>query len=929
MLIYLILFSIYFPFCFSEETNIIKRKLQNEEMEITLKIFGSGEQFIVYEWCYTIPNQVLVNGVPQSSGKTVILGEEGEYNITLKWNTPPKDFNKLFFFLENILEVDLSKMDTSQVTTMASMFKGCTKLTSINFGNINTSKVEVMAEMFFNCTILTSLNLNGLDTSNVNSMLNMFYLCRNLKELHLDNFNTDNVTKMNCMFYECNSLTTLDLSSFRTSSVTDMSSMFQNCQSLISLNVDNFDTSQVVGMNRIFLGCNSLISLNINSFDFSKVNIPQFLFSGIESHIKFCVDPSKSSPISELITSYENNCADICFTGNNLKFLVDKKECIDSCENDDTYQYEYENICYENCPGELHPTIENIFLCQEKPEYYYLDINDNIFKPCYESCNTCNGEGNNENHNCIDCKSNYRFLNETNKENNCYEDCTYLYYFQSDVYKCTNGNNCPSNYNKLIEEKNKCIDNCENDDTYQYEYENECYVSCPGTSHYSSDNMFLCQDNPEGYYLDTDENMYKPCYITCQTCSIDGNANNHNCDLCISGYNFIDDTGYEKNCYPICDNYYFDSVDEYHCNSIVTCTSERPKYIKLKNICIDECKNDDTYQVEFNNECYITCPNNTHVSSDNMNLCRDNPESYYLDTDNIFKPCHEGCKSCNGPEISSEDHNCIDCKSNYLKLNEMDKPNNCYAKCQYFYYFDSGVYTCTSGNSCPSNYNKQISEKNKCIDNCENDDTYYYEYNNKCYLECQSGSHLKNDSSKICYKDPEGYYLDSDNYYKPCYSLCKTCNGPGDKNNNNCKECLSNYILILNPQDYNNCFEKCEFYYYFDSSGSYKCTANNQCPEEQSKLIKTISKCIDDCSKDEIYKIEDNNICVKFSDDGTILICPINIPFEKQKECVETCTSEEFLNKECILNNKDNQTQQNDIIQSIKTDLTQGRLNTK
>lgn len=73
-----------------------------------------------------------------------------------------------------------------------------------------------------------------------------------------------------------------------------------------------------------------------------------------------------------------------------------------------------------------------------------------------------------------------------------------------------------------------------------------------------------------------------------------------------------------------------------------------------------------------------------------------------------------------------------------------------------------------------------------------------------------------------------------------------------------------------------------------------------------------------------IYKIEENSICVKFSDDGKILICPINIPFEKQKECVETCTSEEFLNKECTLNNKNNKTAQNDIIQSIKTDLTNG-----
>ena len=391
-LVYIILFSIYFPFCFSKDKNNIKRKLESEN-EMTIKIFGSGEQFVLYEWCSETPSQVYVNGELQSSaGRKVTLGEEGEYNITLKWNTPPTNFLKLFFCLNNILEVDLSKMDTSQVTSMAAMFKACSKLTSVNFGNIDISSVTEMTEMFIECGELAYLNLSGLDASNVNSMLNMFYNCKKLKELHFDNFNTDSVTNMNSMFYGCNSLTTLDLSSFRTSSVTDMTNLFLNCNSLISLNVDNFDTSQVVNMNRIFYGCSSLVSLNINSFDTSQVNQPKFLFDGVGSNLKFCADPSKSSSISELISSYDNNCNDICFSGNNLKYVIDNKECLDSCENDLTYQYEYETICYESCPEDTHPTIENLFLCQDNPEGYYLDT-DNIFKPCHEGCKSCNGEG--------------------------------------------------------------------------------------------------------------------------------------------------------------------------------------------------------------------------------------------------------------------------------------------------------------------------------------------------------------------------------------------------------------------------------------------------------------------------------------------------------------------------------------------------------
>ena len=43
------------------------------------------------------------------------------------------------------------------------------------------------------------------------------------------------------------------------------------------------------------------------------------------------------------------------------------------------------------------------------------------------------------------------------------------------IFFCTPDKQCPPNYNKLIEDKNKCIDDCQKDDTYKYEYKNICY----------------------------------------------------------------------------------------------------------------------------------------------------------------------------------------------------------------------------------------------------------------------------------------------------------------------------------------------------------------------------------------------------------------------------------------------------------------------
>ena len=85
---------------------------------------------------------------------------------------------------------------------------------------------ESLCSYFCECTNLQSINLTGLNTSNVTDMSYMFADCTALTSLDLSNFNTSSVTNMSHMFYNCESLTSLDLSSFDTSNVTDMSYMF-------------------------------------------------------------------------------------------------------------------------------------------------------------------------------------------------------------------------------------------------------------------------------------------------------------------------------------------------------------------------------------------------------------------------------------------------------------------------------------------------------------------------------------------------------------------------------------------------------------------------------------------------------------------------------------------------------------------------------
>ena len=73
------------------------------------------------------------------------------------------------------------------------------------------------------------LDFSNFDTSNVISMHCMFHECKNLKEIKgLNAFNTNKVTNICAMFQRCYELEYLDLSNFDTSNVIKMSYKFRD-----------------------------------------------------------------------------------------------------------------------------------------------------------------------------------------------------------------------------------------------------------------------------------------------------------------------------------------------------------------------------------------------------------------------------------------------------------------------------------------------------------------------------------------------------------------------------------------------------------------------------------------------------------------------------------------------------------------------------
>jgi len=217
-----------------------------------------------------------------------------------------ENLGSMFWGCENLTELDVSGFDTSNATDLAGMFLGCDQLKSIDVSGFDTSKCKDMLRMFAYCHCLEQLDVSGFDTGNVTNMWEMFIDCFSLKELDVSGFDTSNVKNMEEMFDSCGALDSLDVSSFDTSNVTTMRLMFSCVSAVKELDVSGFDTSKVTDMSGMFAGCSALESLDVSGFDTS--NVTRFGGDGYlyEGMFAYC-EKLKELDVSDFDTSQATN----------------------------------------------------------------------------------------------------------------------------------------------------------------------------------------------------------------------------------------------------------------------------------------------------------------------------------------------------------------------------------------------------------------------------------------------------------------------------------------------------------------------------------------------------------------------------------------------------------------------------------------------
>lgn len=165
------------------------------------------------------------------------------------------------------------------------------------------------------------------------------------------------------------------------------------------------------------------------------------------------------------ISSMKNNCINEEEKENNYSnYYLDEelniyKKCHENCEK---CSFGGINDIDEKCDKciegkyfkKSEPQLYNCYFPSQIPQNYYLDINDNMFKYCYDNCQSCN-----------------KGYNPYTKEEHCTK-CNYNLYFKEEEYLNKNEGNC---YNKNQLPSNYYFDKNDN-------YFKLCYLNCKSCS---------------------------------------------------------------------------------------------------------------------------------------------------------------------------------------------------------------------------------------------------------------------------------------------------------------------------------------------------------------------------------------------------------------------------------------------------------------
>ncbi|EAR95722.2 SNARE domain protein (macronuclear) [Tetrahymena thermophila SB210] len=340
------------------------------------------------------------------------------------------------------------------------------------------------------------------------------------------------------------------------------------------------------------------------------------------------------------------------------------------------------------------------------------------------------------------------------------------------------------------------------------------------------------------------DNSCVKCAYFCETCSTDINK----CDSCVSGSTFRNDVSQNCSCW---DSYY-DNLNNpiclkcpYNCitcqlqpgNKILQCLSCKDSLVSKRKQNTEDCSCLEGYYDDGQSQNCIKCPDNCQICkfSSGKVQCSQCVDGYYWSIQaQMCQQCNQKCQTC-----VNESFKCLSC---YTSQNRELIGSDCV---------------------CKQNYSEQNSREPVCLLNkgcdrtCEN--CLQPNKEDQC-ITCPSERELIIVGNQKFCKCRSGYYSSPEQQCFQCHSICKSCNGPTERDCLNCLETEQNRYFDIVTQ---KC--KCKDGYFEENSLCHKCDsscktcsggASNQCIscyESQNKINQN-GQCI---CKDGFYLSSD------------------------------------------------------------------------
>ena len=170
------------------------------------------------------------------------------YNVTSTTST-----TKLFYSSFGITGVTYMEIDGVEVTPTKTY-----QFTSTGLHTIKFTPSTALTYCFYTCSQLVSVDFSSFDGSNIGAMSYLFHSCRALTSIEWGKCVFPQIKSLNYAFKNCSALTTIDLSPFQNAPITNISYAFEGCTSLVSIDLSPLSGTNVTNLTNFLSGCTSL-----------------------------------------------------------------------------------------------------------------------------------------------------------------------------------------------------------------------------------------------------------------------------------------------------------------------------------------------------------------------------------------------------------------------------------------------------------------------------------------------------------------------------------------------------------------------------------------------------------------------------------------------------------------------------------------------